>query len=229
MRSLLIIAALCLATGALGQDDVALQQAAWEKTVEARHDELVKLWGDGSNPVLRKKLNAMYLRDQGARKFMMTLPHAQWTDSRVKRRRDTDTALTVQLKEIVKTFGWPTFRLVGVDGASQALLILNHSADHDWQRAMLPRLEKLAENGEIQGADFAMLLDKTLIASGKPQRYGMDFKFIDGKMQMYAVEDPQHLSERRERALLPPLAVYKHMLADAYHLKVTDEVVQPEP
>ncbi len=171
----------------------------------------------------------MYLRDQDARKFMMALPPDQWTDSQERRRQETDTALTVQLKEIVKTFGWPTFRLVGMDGASQALLILNHSADHEWQREMLPQLEKLAENEEIQAADFAMLLDKTLVASGKPQRYGMDFKFIDGKMQMYTVEDLQHLADRREHVHLPPLAVYKHMLAEIYHLKVTDEVAQPEP
>jgi len=161
--------------------------------------------------------------------FIAALPPAQWTDSQRKRQRDTDIALTAQLKEIVKTFGWPTFRLVGGDGASEALLILNHSADHQWQHEMLPQLEKLAENEEIPGADFAMLLDKILVASGKPQRYGMNFKFVDGKMQMYAVEDPQHLAERRERVLLPPLAVYKRMLAEAYHLRVTDEIAQPEP
>ena len=51
----------------------------------------------------------------------------------------------------------------------------------------------------------------------KPQRYGMRFKFVDGKMQMYAVEDPEHPAERREREMLPPLAIYKHMLAEAYH------------
>ncbi len=94
---------------------------------------------------------------------------------------------------------------------------------------MLPQLEKFAENGEIDGSDLAMFLDEILISAGKPQRYGMRFKFADGKMQMYAVEDPEHLAERRERAMLPPLAVYKHVLAEVYHLKETDEIAQPEP
>ncbi|HEY1215448.1 MAG TPA: hypothetical protein VGE93_17595 [Bryobacteraceae bacterium] len=57
----------------------------------------------------------------------------------------------------------------------------------------------------------------------------MNFKFVDGKMQMYAMEDPEHLRERRERFMLPPLAVYKHMLAELYHLKMTDEIAQPDP
>ncbi len=109
------------------------------------------------------------------------------------------------------------------------MLILNHSADHAWQNEMLPQLESLAENGEIDGSNLAMFVDKTLIAAGKPQRYGMTFKFVDGKMQMYATEDPAHLAARRERVMLPPLTVYKHMLAKIYHLKETDEIAQPEP
>src|SRR6266702_8368178 len=160
---------------------------------------------------------------------MTTLPPAQWTDSLGKQQRDADAALTLQLREIVATRGWPTFRLVGVDGSGQAMLILNHSSDHAWQREMLPQLEKLAENGEIDGSALAMFVDKTLIAAGKLQRYGNDFKLADGKMQMYAVEDPERLAERRERATLPPLAVYKHTLAEVYHLKETDEIAQPEP
>ncbi|QEE28015.1 hypothetical protein FTW19_08410 [Terriglobus albidus] len=205
-----------------------MQQVTWEKAVEAQHDALIKRWGKGTDPVLREKLQAIYQRDQDARRLMMTLPPAEWTDALRKQQRDTDATLTLQLKEIVNTYGWPTFRLVGSEGASQALLILNHSADHTWQRGMLPQLERLARNQQIPESDFAMLLDKILVASGKPQRYGMNFKFADGKMQMYAVEDPEHLTERRERAMLPPLMVYKHMLAEAYHLKVTDEVAQPE-
>lgn len=76
----------------------------------------------------------MYIRDQDARRFMMTVPQAQWTDSMGKQQRETDAALTSQLKEIVATRGWPTFRLVGVDGSREAILILIHSADHAWQK-----------------------------------------------------------------------------------------------
>jgi hypothetical protein len=228
MRNLLIVGALCVVTAAFGQD-IASQQAAWEKAAEAHHDALLKQWGEGSDSALREKLQAMYVRDQGARRFMMTLPQAQWTDALARQQRDTDVALTLQLKAMVRTHGWPTFQLVGIDGSSQAMLILNHSADHAWQSEMLPQLERLAVNGEIDGADLAMFVDKTLIAARKPQRYGMTFKFVDGRMQMYAVEDPAHLAARRERMMLPPLVVYKHMLAEIYHLRETDEIAQPDP
>ena len=228
MRGYLIAVALCITTLVHGQD-LPSQQAAWEKTVEARHDALVKQWGNGSDPALREELHAMYAHDQEARRFMMTLPPAQWTASMAERRQQTDAELTSDLKKIVMTKGWPTFRLVGVDGVGQAMLILNHSRDHAWQNEMLPRLAKLAEKGEIDASGFAMFVDKALVAAGKPQRYGMNFKFVDGKMQMFAVEDPEHLRERREHFMLPPLPVYKHMSAEIYHLKETDEIAQPDP
>ena len=226
MRSLYFALILISATSAFSQD-LASQQAAWEKMAEVRHDELVKQWGAGTDPALREKLAEMYRRDQEARKFMMTLPQAQWTVAMGQQQRDEDAALTSQLKEIVASRGWPTFRLIGVNGSGQAMLILNHSADHAWQSTMLPQLEKLAQKGEIDGSDLAMFVDKTLISAGKPQRYGMTFNFVDGKMQMYAVEDPEHLAERRERAMLPPLPIYKHLLAMMYHLRETDEIAQP--
>jgi hypothetical protein len=39
-------------------------------------------------------------------------------------------------------------------------------------------------------------------------------------MDMDPVEDPAHLDQRREIYLLPPLDLYKRMLADLYHRKV---------
>ncbi|HEY1215449.1 MAG TPA: DUF6624 domain-containing protein [Bryobacteraceae bacterium] len=162
MRGYLIAISLCLTTVVRGQD-ITSQQQAWEKAVEARHDAFVKRWGNGSDPSLRKELRVMYARDQDARKFMMTLPPAQWTDSMGQQREMTDADLTLQLKKIVKRKGWPTFRMVGVNGANHALLILNHSADHVWQNEMLPQLEKLSEEGEIDAPEFAMFVDKVLV------------------------------------------------------------------
>jgi hypothetical protein len=37
---------------------------------------------------------------------------------------------------------------------------------------------------------------------------------------MLPVEDPEHLEQRRAQYLLPPMAEYKKMLADLYHVKI---------
>src|SRR6185369_10395085 len=107
----------------------------------------------------------------------------------------TDQRLTQALKQIVAEKGWPTIQLVGIEASNGAMLILTHSADHAWQRALLPMLEQFAEADKIDASMLALVVDKQLVADGKLQRYGSQFKFINGKMAMYAVEDPTHLDD----------------------------------
>ena len=62
------------------------------------------------------------------------------------------------------------------------------------------------------------------------QRFGTQFKFADGEMAMYAVEDPAQLDVLRAKWLLPPEDVYKEMMSQIYSkLKMTNKVVSPEP
>ena len=137
----------------------------------------------------------------------------------------TDAQLTLGLKQIVKEKGWPTIALVGINASNAAMLILTHTADHAWQREMLPLLQALADTDKIDASSLALVIDKELVAEGKLQRYGSQFKFINGKMAMYAVEDPVGLNKRRAKALLPPMDVYKQGMEQIYHLKATDDVV----
>jgi hypothetical protein len=141
----------------------------------------------------------------------------------------TDQRLTQELEHIVHEKAWPTISLVGIEASNGAMLILTHSANHAWQRSLLPTLEQLAEADKIDASSLALVVDKQLIADGKLQRYGSQFKFINGKMAMYAVEDPSHLDERRAKALLPPLDVYKQILGQIYQLQATDDVVMAIP
>ncbi|MBS1801109.1 MAG: hypothetical protein JSS95_14950 [Acidobacteria bacterium] len=95
MRGYLTIA-LSLAIAVRWQD-IASQHEAWEKTVEARHDALLKQWGIGNDAALREELHARYVRDQDARRSVMTLPQAQWTDSMDKHRQQTMKSLSQAL------------------------------------------------------------------------------------------------------------------------------------
>ncbi len=141
-----------------------------------------------------------------------------------------DEELTAKLKTIVSDNGWPTMSMVGVKASEYAMLILIHTSDHAWQRAMIPRLERLADNDQIVGSGLAVVIDKELVAAGVKQRFGTQFKFADGEMAMYAVEDPAHLDDLRAKWLLPPEDVYKEMMSQIYSkLKMTNKVVSPEP
>ena len=206
------------------------QAPAWQTAIIARHNELIQVNGPGTNAALRDRLLKMGDEDQAVRGFAHGRQVSGTTKEMIQKIPQTDARLTEKLQEIVKASGWPTIALVGIDASNAAMLILTHTADHAWQRQLLPQLQELADAGKIDGSGLALVIDKELVAEGKLQRYGSQFKFINGGMAMYAVEDQATLDQRRAKALLPPMDVYKEQLSQIYHLKATDDVVMaPAP
>ena len=202
-------------------------QPAWQQDMARRHEALIQQNGPGTDAALRAQLLAMKQQDQDARGFRAGSTGLQGqiaTDLAA-----IDQGLTDQLKQIFYAKGWPTIRLVGLDASNAAMLILTHTPDHAWQRSILPQLETLADSGKIDGSTLALVVDKELIASGQLQRYGSQFKFVNGAMAMYAVEDPATLDQRRAQVLLPPMDVYRDMLEHIYHLKASNQIVSATP
>ena len=205
--------------------DANSNPSTWEIAAQKRSDELVRKNGTGTDLALQKQLLKMQDDDQAAREFMRGQPTSEMTKELSAKLPATDQRLSEELKQIIEEKGWPTISLVGIDASNGAMLILIHSADHAWQRALLPQLEQLAATDKIDASSLSLVVDKQLVADGKLQRYGSQFEFVNGKMAMYAVEDPAHLDERRAKALLPPMNLYKEMLSQIYHIKVSDDVV----
>jgi hypothetical protein len=221
MKMLRVWVALVLCLGMVGGARAQQTQgdAVWMNDMAARHAELVKRNGPGTDAALREKLVAMYASDQEARG--VGTGHPTYT----AKTAEVDARLTAEMKEIVARHGWPTIAMVGYEASNDAMVMLTHTPDHAWQRSMLPRLEKLAAEGKIDGSALATVVDKELVSEGKLQRYGTQFKVVDGKMAMVAVEDPAGLDARRATVFLMPIKVYEGMLEQTYHLKVSDVVV----
>jgi len=196
--------------------------AVWMNDMAARHAELIKRNGPGTDAALRDKLVAMYARDQEARGVGTGKPAYTAKTAAV------DVKLTAELKEIVARHGWPVIAMVGYDASNDAMAMLTHSPDHAWQLSLVPKLEKLAGEGKIDGSALATVVDKELVSEHKLQRYGTQFKVVDGGMAMFAVEDPAGLDARRAMVFLMPIKAYEGMLEQTYHLKLSDTVVEPK-
>ena len=220
--SLFVPSALALQKPAAAKSDT---EPAWMADLARRHEELIQRNGPGTDIELRDRLLAMLDRDQEARGVKDGQPKNKEKLEIATNLAEIDAGLTTELKEIVSKQGWPTIALVGIKASNGAMYILTHSADHAWQLSLLPQLEQLADAGKIDGSTLALVIDKELVSEGKLQRYGSQFKFVDGAMAMYGVEDPGTLDARRAKVFLPPMAVYKQMLSDMYHLKATDKIV----
>ncbi len=183
---------------------------------------------ESANATLRTQLLTMLQQDQTAR-GLTGAKSATTGPAVASNLAEIDGVLTQQLKNIVTQHGWPTIALVGPDASKAATLLVGHTTDQAWRKSLLPQLTTLADRREIDPAQLAIVIDKQLVAEGKPQRYGTQFKVVDGQMAMISVEDPGGLDSLRARALLPPLDTYKQTLAGMYHLRVSNKIASPTP
>ena len=204
---------------------VSASRPNWEQEAKARHEALIQRNGQGTDTALRDQLLAMRDRDQEARGFRDGEPIDKEHYRQGANLAAIDRDLTAQLEQIFYAKGWPTIHLVGIEASNAALLVLTHSPDHAFQHEILPQLEQLSDSGKIDGSALATVIDKELVASGQLQRYGTQFKLVNGQMAMFAVEDPTHLEDRRAQVMLMPMDVYKQLLAEMYHLRASNQIV----
>jgi hypothetical protein len=151
-----------------------------------------------SNPRLRAELLAMLAADQAAR-----------TGDGQGGVGD-DQARTERLAAIIDRHGWPTRTLVGVDGATAAWAVAQHSdLDPEFQRRALALMTAAAATGEADRGELAYLTDRVAANAGTPQTYGTQMGCTDdGSPRPADVSDPAQLDRRRAEAGLPPMADY---------------------
>ena len=119
-----------------------------------------------------------------------------------------DQANTAWLTELTARRGWPGRTLVGKDAAHTAWLLAQH-ADPESQRAFLDLLRAAVAAGEASPRDLAYLDDRVRMHDGQPQLYGTQFRRDAQGLQVWTVEDPEHLDQRRASVGLPPFAEYE--------------------
>lgn len=172
-----------------------------------------------TEPVLRKELLQRVEQDQAIRNELIAAGMKKPDPDILARMKTIDASNTKRMRAIVDTYGWPGPQLVGHDGVQAAFLLVQH-ADHDFQKEMLPLVEKAFKCGVIKGQSYALLLDRVLIGDDKPQVYGTQAKPIeewDGQEpSLQPIEDEANVDKRRTKVGLPPLSEYKKLLKEVY-------------
>jgi len=160
------------------------------------------------DPALRQELLKRAEKDQKVRADVPA-DLAKITSAIVKRVQSVDKANTAWLKRVVQKYGWPGKSLVSGDGAHSAWLLVQHAdLDPDFQKRCLKLMEKAVQAGEASGQEYAYLTDRVRTKEGKPQVYGTQLKFVDGKYVPLPIEDEAKVDKRRAAVGLPPLAEY---------------------
>ena len=127
---------------------------------------------------------------------------------------------TQRLEEIVRTNGVPDVKLVGVDGVKAYYLILQHSPSIELKMKSQKAMKKAFKANALSAMDYANFTDRLQVNLGKPQIYGSNFDFKDGKLVMSPTVEPKNLNSRRKKLGLPPIAEYARVLGEIYKMEV---------
>jgi hypothetical protein len=156
-----------------------------------------------TRPALQHELVLMAEADQHAR--------AQWNPSNPMPEdvRQVDQHNLLRIRQILHQEGVPTAAMVGYNGMQAFWLLLQHVPDESGLRARwLPVVLARAKTGDLSVNDAALMIDRTLVSSGKPQRYGSQAYFQDGAMIVRPSEAPRQLEQRRAALGLIPESDY---------------------
>ena len=177
------------------------------------------------NQPLRDELRRMFKDDQEARMKAIELGKQERPDPDERKKleaayQDLDRKHTTRMKEIVDKHGWPGKSLVGAGGAHDAWLLVQHAdKDRAFQKRCLELMEPLVAKDEVSKQDFAYLMDRVLVAEGKKQRYGTQFKEENGAMVPQPIEDEANIDKRRAAIGLSTMAEYKKLIDEMYKPK----------
>lgn len=229
---LLLMACMAVPAHADDNDDAVLAQrcpafATWKNTHAKLSDNnraKKVIVGKPSEPKLRQQLLEMAKADQAARDALIkTGLQAGGSDPAVKHLMAVDADDLKALKPVIQRQGFPTPAQVGVDGVESAFILVQHAVkDPAFQQHVLPQLEVLYRQGLVSGQDIALLTDRTLLAQGKPQRYGTQFMSYGNnpQMKLRPIEDFAHVDGRRASMGMPKLADYACVLSVVYNKPV---------
>lgn len=159
-------------------------------------------------------------RDQKAREDCPTGNQDEQMKCYAKIAESVDKPNTQRLEQIVRKVGVPDAKMVGEDGVRAFFLVLQHSPSLDLKKKSANGIKKAFEAKVLSAMDYANFTDRLLVHLGKPQVYGSNFEFKEGKLVMSRTKDLRNLDARRKKLGLPPIAEYARVLKEMYKMEV---------
>ncbi len=114
---------------------------------------------------------------------------------------------------LVKIIGenyYPKSSEIGDRPAKAVFLIINHSSDTTILMHYIPMIEDRCKQGEAEWLYYATMYDRLAILKGNPQRYGTQYRQVQGeageeKYELFPIEDSKNVNKLRKAIGLEPL------------------------
>lgn len=164
---------------------------------------------------LKKHLDSLKNEDQKWRILMVKTRNGEANEMPLeevsKKVAFTDSIIYFELKAIVKKYGFPNFDLVGTDGSHSFWLLMQHQDQHpEFQEEVLALMKTEMDNGKASTTNYAYLLDRVRVNTGKQQVYGTQMRLnADGtSYEPNNLEEPTNVNERRKSVGLGTIEEY---------------------
>ncbi len=120
-----------------------------------------------------------------------------------------DEANLVRITAIIDSAGWLGEAEVGRKANQALFLVLQHAdAKPHIQQTYLRDMREAVKEGKARTDELAMLEDRVAVNTGRPQIYGSQIGWTDGKPFMRPIENEEKVNERRAAVGLEPLERY---------------------
>ena len=169
-------------------NDSALERKNRKKTPLVTDAEMINC------QELNELLEEVYDRDQQNR-----------TDNLMDQEIDQNNLEVVDL--VLDKCGMPSSQMVS-DKSLQAIWLVIQHAGAEKREQYFPTLEKAAQNGDLDQQDIALMKDRMMLDKGQPQIYGSQVMMNGATYELYDLENPEKVDQRRATVGLGPLSEY---------------------
>lgn len=126
-----------------------------------------------------------------------------------------------RMKQIFDKHGFVGIDLAGEQGSYDFWLMVQHS-DHtpEFQKAVLEKMKIEVDNKNASSSNYAFLVDRVNLNTGKPQVYGtqVDYNFDKAQAIPKNLSDKENVNERRKIIGLEPLEVYLNFMSEGHFM-----------
>jgi len=180
------------------------------------------------NASLSQQLRKMVSIDQIAA-YIPVGPYASYTDEEWAAFKDSVFVNNcTRLEALFKQYGFIGQDIAGHEGSSNFWTMVQH-CDHnpEFQEEVLSKMKVEVEANNANRADYAMLVDRVRVNSGRSQVYGTQVSYNLEIAQAYAenLEDPGGVNARRLALRMQALEVYLNEMSKA-HYQMNKEVYE---
>ncbi len=158
---------------------------------------------------LRAELEQIHTLDQRDRQNVSNYITGTRKDSVIAHMAMQDSLNLVRVRAILDSAGWLGEEVIGRKANQALFLVLQHAdARPDIQAEYLIMMREAVPDGRAQPHELAMLEYRVAVNHGRPQTYGSQIGWKDGKGFMRPIADEPHVNERRAAVGLEPLEKY---------------------